>query len=316
MAKMITTPRVKYYWVIGATGFVGRNLILELLDRYGDYPLVQIVAVGHHQLDPVVMERTHFLMMPLNKIEKRWIERFPPSYLYHCARMAGSNDFLRRIASSKGERANIRLKKMLENLTSPPIVIYCSGTLMYGNNLEAVDEDSPLQPIAYARAYERAERPWHKKSNYMDIRMAFPAWIFGGDSWFISFYLNPAETRKKVPVYGDGGQQMSLIHVQDVAGQLIHIAEHGEKSNHYNIYGTELTTQADFAQTVAEEADLQTEILSEKEIEKNYGKTVLEALTSSMPIKTQHIKWRAGYNFKFPNWRLMVREVVSLHRNN
>lgn len=69
MAKMITTPRVKYYWVIGATGFVGRNLILELLDRYGDYPLVQIVAVGHHRLDPVVMERTHFLMMPLNKID-------------------------------------------------------------------------------------------------------------------------------------------------------------------------------------------------------------------------------------------------------
>ena len=304
-------PIIQYYWVIGATGFVGKHLVHELLERYQNDPLVQIVAVGHHRIEPIVMEKTHFLMMPLDRIEKRWFIRFPPTYLYHCARMAGGNDFFRSIASVRGFRANTRLKKILEDLPSPPIVIYCSGTLMYGNNKEAVDESAPIRPISYARKYERAERPWHKKSKKMDIRMAFPAWIFGGDSWFMSFYIKPSQLRKKVPIYGLGDQQMSLIHVQDVAGQLIHVAEQGVKSNHYNIYGSELITQENFAKTLADKIDIETEVLSSDEIEIKYGKTVHEALTSSMPVKTQHINWRASYKFKFSHLQKMVAEVIS-----
>jgi nucleoside-diphosphate-sugar epimerase len=307
---------IQYHWVIGATGFVGKHLVHELLERYQNDPLVQIVAVGHQRIEPIVMEKTHFLMMPLHKIEKRWFIRFPPTHLYHCARMAGSNDFFRSIASARGFRANMRLKKILEDLPSPPIVVYCSGTLMYGNNKIPVDESAPISPISYARKYERAERPWHIKSQKIDIRMAFPAWIFGGDSWFMSFYIKPSRERKKVPIYGIGDQQMSLIHVQDVAGQLIHIAEQGKKSSHYNIYGSELIKQEDFAKTVAKEIDIETEVLSSDEIEIKYGKTVHEALTSSMPVKTQHIDWRASYKFKFPDWSKMVRGLISTVYDN
>jgi nucleoside-diphosphate-sugar epimerase len=187
---------------------------------------------------------------------------------------------------------------------------------MYGNNKTPVDESAPIRPISYARKYERAERPWRIKSQKIDIRMAFPAWIFGGDSWFMSFYIKPSQLRKKVPIYGLGDQQMSLIHVQDVAGQLIHIAEQGEKSNHYNIYGSELIKQEDFAKTVAKEIDIETEVLSSDEIEIKYGKTVHEALTSSMPVKTQHIDWRASYKFKFPDWSKMVRGLISTVYDN
>ena len=107
---------IQYHWVIGATGFVGKHLVHELLDRYQNDPLVQVVAVGHQRIEPIVMEKTHFLMMPLDRIEKRWFFRFPPTHLYHCARMAGSNDFFRSIASARGFRANIRLKKILEEM--------------------------------------------------------------------------------------------------------------------------------------------------------------------------------------------------------
>jgi len=139
-----------------------------------------------------------------------------------------------------------------------------------------VDESAPIRPISYARKYERAERPWRIKSQKIDIRMAFPAWIFGGDSWFMSFYIKPSQLRKKVPIYGLGDQQMSLIHVQDVAGQLIHIAEQGEKSNHYNIYGSELITQEDFAKTVADEIDIETEVLAQMKSKLNMGKQFMK----------------------------------------
>ena len=109
---------------------------------------------------------------------------------------------------------------------------------------------------------------------------------------------------------------MSLIHVQDVAGQLIHVAEQGTKSNDYNIYGSEVIAQENFAKTLADEINIETEVLSSDEIEIKYGKTVNEALTSSMPVKTQHINWRASYKFKFPDWSKMVRELISTVYDN
>lgn len=311
MATTTKNSNIQYHWVLGATGYVGRAVVRELLERFGSDPGVQIVAVGHQKIDPEVMERTHFLMMPLGKIEQQWLERFPPAFVYHCARMAGGKDWRRKRAARRGERANVRLKGMLEELATPPTLVYCSGTLMYGNHEEAVAEHTPEQPIAYARAYERAERPWKAGSSKMDIRIAYPAWILGPDSWFEAFYLKPAVEQKFVPQVGDGLAWMQVVHVQDVAGQLVHAALEGRGSEHYNIYGGEAIRQGEFAAAVAEELGVDVEVVDEAELVQRYGKTVTEALTSSIPLTTIHPEWKSAYVLKHAPWRAMVRSVVQ-----
>lgn len=307
---------IKYLWVLGATGYVGKHVVFELLERFKDDPSTQIVAVGHQSIHEEIMERTHFLMMPLGEIVQKWLDKYPPSVVFHCARMAGSTDRKRFRAARKGEMANRRLKGLLEALPHPVKLVYCSGTLMYGNHTSAVLEGTEERPIAYARAYERAERPWKEGSSTMDISIAYPAWIFGPESWFEAFYLRPFKATGAVAQIGSGDAMMNLVHIRDVAGQLLHIALHGEPGERYNLYGGEAVRQGNFAEAVASTLGGEVRVMSEKELVNHYGKTIAEALTSSIPLGTKHGDWKARYSLKFPDWRTMVEDVAANYLRN
>lgn len=311
-----SSTSIKYLWVLGATGYVGKHLVLELLERYKDDSCTQIVAVGHQSIHAEIMERTHFLMIPLGEISPNWLEKYPPSVVFHCARMAGSTDRKRFRAARRGELANRRLKGLLEALPHPVKLVYCSGTLMYGNHSSEVLEGTAERPMAYARAYERAERPWKEGSSKMDIRIAYPAWIFGPESWFEAFYLKSFKATGKVAQIGSGESMMNLVHVMDVAGQLLHVATHGEPRERYNLYAGEAVRQGDFAEAVASILGGEVFVMADTELVNTYGKTIAEALTSSIPLGTKHGDWKASYSLKFPDWRTMVEDVVANYLRN
>jgi len=285
-------------WILGATGYVGQLVTQKLFkDRINGNWSGQLITLGQKTILPWIMERTNFHLISLNAIPESLLEKYPPSAIYHCARMAGNNDRSRSIAAGKGYRANERLIHLLNDLNPKIPVVYCSGTLMYGNTGAMVNEDATLQPIAYARAYEYAERPWVRaaESGEMDVRIARPGWILGADSWFEHFFYQPARKTGKVPVYGDGSQFMSIISVEDCAGQLSHLMEHGKPNQSANLYGFEPIQQKDFAALVAKYLGIETVQITADEIIKQYGKTVYEALTSVTPVTTKHVDWRSSY---------------------
>ena len=183
---------------------------------------------------------------------------------------------------------------------------------MYGNTVHAVDEEAPLRPIAYARAYEYAERPWvlAAKAGELDVRIARPGWILGPDSWFEHFFFKPALATGKVPVYGDGNQLMSLISVEDCAGQLVHLMDHGAPNQSVNLFGFEPIKQKDFAAMVAQCLDANTVHIKASDTENKYGKTVFEALTSSTPVTTKHLDWRASYVPVYQDLRVLIEATV------
>lgn len=308
--------RTDFIWVLGATGYVGKHLVEALLKKHQDNPNVEIVTVGHQRIEPMIMERTHFLMMPLSAIDPKWFDRYPPSTIFHCARMAGSTDRKRFRAARKGERANRRLKAMLIALPKKPKVVYCSGTLMYGNSETPVLEGAVERPIAYARAYERAERPWKEPSADLDVRIAYPAWILGADSWFEAFYLKPATLKGIVWQIEDGQALMNVVHVKDVAGQLIHIASHGENGERYNIFGGPAIKQGDFARLIASALKKELAAVSKKELVASYGKTNTEALCSNIPVGTKHHQWKALYNLNYSNEKEMIAAVLKDYFTN
>lgn len=300
-------------WVLGATGYVGQLVTHRLFtQRAKAYWTGQLVTLGQKTILPWIMERTNFYLFPLHAIPLTLFEKYPPDAIYHCARMAGNSDRSRRIAARKGHAANQRLIDLFKKAQTNIPIVYCSGTLMYGNTLDRVDEEAALLPIAYARAYEYAERPWVKaaETGEMDVRIARPGWILGPDSWFEHFFYKPAIRAGKVPIYGDGNQFMSIISVEDCAGQLTHLMERGMPNQSANLYGFEPIKQADFAALVAQCLETTTMKIPASETESRFGKTVFEALTSSTPVSTKHKDWRAAYEPLHTDLKALVESTI------
>jgi len=170
----------KEIWILGSTGYVGSQLTSLLIQKRqrGDFP-GRISALGHRTILPWVMQRTNFFMSSLGKLKKDKFIDYPPDVVFHCARLAGKTDRGRRAAAKQGYRANINLRDIFEQLPKPPTVVYCSGTLMYGNTAKTANEEQSISPIAYARAYEYAERPFTRELSEapLDVRTARPAWM-------------------------------------------------------------------------------------------------------------------------------------------
>jgi nucleoside-diphosphate-sugar epimerase len=313
MSKGIKANK-KNIWVLGATGYVGQLVSKRLFsERLEGNWSGQLITMGSRRLLPWLMERTNFFLHPLAEIPVQLIQKHPPTELFHCARMAGNSDRSRKKAARKGHNANQRLLSLLQREAPTCTLVYCSGTLMYGNTNGVIDESAPLRPIAYARAYEYAERPWTEASalGEMDVRIARPAWILGPDSWFEHFFYRPAMREGKVPVYGDGTQRMSIISVEDCAGQLVHLMRQGVRNQHANLYGFEPVTQREFAQWVAELLGLETADVSAADITKKHGATVFEALTSNTPVMTKHTAWRESYAPVHTDLKELIQQTIS-----
>ena len=300
-------------WVLGATGYVGQLVTHRLFTQRTNANWTgQLITLGQKTILPWIMERTNFHLFPLRAIPLTLFEKYPPTAIYHCARMAGSNDRSRRIAARKGYRANQRLIQLIKGVQTKTPIVYCSGTLMYGNTVDCVNEDSALLPIAYARAYEYAERPWVKaaETGNMDVRIARPGWILGPDSWFEHFFYKPALRSGKVPIYGDGNQFMSIISVEDCAGQLTHLMEQGMPNQSANLFGFEPIKQKEFAVLVAQYLQITTMKISASETKNKFGTTVFEALTSSTPVTTKHEHWRSAYEPLHKDLKALVESTI------
>lgn len=304
-----------HLWVLGASGYVGGALTRSLL--FNKLPNEVITTLGHRNFSFEKLEKTNLLVGRLEQFDFSWLHIFPPSVVFHCARLAGNTTAKRGKASQKGLRANNDWITSLEKLESPPIVVYCSGTLMYGNQDAPTDEDTQLNPIAYARQYVQAEKPWVDYQGVkLDVRVARPAWIIGPDSWFLHFFVKPALQYGFVPFYGDGSQRMSLLHVEDCGGLLQHIYRNGSRNENYNLFIFDPITQKHFSEVVAKYLELPTRQISEGEVVNKYGKTVWEALSSDIPVTTKHKDWLESYTPQYADLEDMICAVVNDIRSN
>jgi nucleoside-diphosphate-sugar epimerase len=306
---------MKNIWVLGATGYVGRALTLELLRQKerGLWTNYRINTLVHRRIDTHIMERTNCFMGDLATWDTQWWERFPPDLIFHCARMAGATDRARLTAAQRGQRANERLIQTLQHMQLQPAVVYCSGTLMYGPQTEPATEAAPLNPIAYARQYQWAEQPWLKaqQEGVLDVRMARPAWILGADSWFKAFFHGAQPANAGIPYFGTGEQRMSLLHVRDCAGQLIHVATHGSRGLNYNLFTSAPISQKDFSSLVASMAGKEVYQVGQSKLIRQVGSTVAEALVSDIPVQTMHTSWKSGYTSHFETIEAMLQAAMG-----
>jgi nucleoside-diphosphate-sugar epimerase len=281
-----------------------------------DYQLHLLV---HQNIPYQLLEPYSVFTGDLQDFDLSWMEKYPPQIIFHLARMGGSSAISRRLSSWKGAKANERLIEFLKRLKNPPVVVYVSGSLMYGAQALGIlaDENSSLNPVSYARYYYRAEEPWLKAQSKgdLDVRLARPGWIIGPDSWLEAFYLQPFLRAGKIPQYGDGHQLMSVIHLEDCAAQIMNLAENGKKNQNLNVFSGPPVSQKDFAQMLAAHLNAEVETIPVPKLKRMVGQTVADALTASIPMTTIFPEMNIPHFFRYPDVASMIGAAVSLFEN-
>lgn len=297
---MTKTMQTRNVWILGGTGYIGSALLRHLsADRANRLQLLIHRSAPYRRL-----ERFNTFTASLATIDPLWFERYPPDVVFHLARPAGSLRISRAWAAYRGEKANRRLAAMLERLENPPVVVYVSGSLLYGPRPadDPAVEESPLAPAAFARYYRHNEQPWleAQERGVVDVRFARPAWIVGAGSWFRKFFYEPMLRSGKVPYYGNGQQLMSLIHLNDCGRLIDALSRYGSPGKNLNVFAGEAVSQRHFAHIVGSVAGCKSMAVPVHEARKRYGSTAVQALTASIPLRTMHpeVVERAGIRFR------------------
>ncbi len=295
-------------WVLGGTGFVGTALV-EQFTMDANYTLHMLV---NKRVASPQLEQYNCIQGDLGSLDLKWFERYPPQVLFHLARIAGSNPIRRKLAARKGKRANQRLIKYFLKQENRPTTVYVSGSLVYGNQegKTNADEKSEINPLAYARAYIQAEKPWMNQLNdlSMHVKIARPGWIIGPGSWFRRFFWNHYERFGTVPVYGSGNQLMSLIHIEDLARALVMMPDQGNAIN--NLFVGQPIPQSQFTKLMADLLGCGIQIITQSEIQRKWGHAEAEALCSSIPMSTNHPAFLDQVDFQYQSPESMLERTL------
>jgi nucleoside-diphosphate-sugar epimerase len=281
--------RIKVF-VLGGTGFIG-SALMDIFrknpDRY------QVMMLINKQFPHKDLEIFNTYTGDLRSFDLKIIDEFRPDVIIHMARMSGATRLGRKVAAIRGALANERLIRHLKKSEKKPHIIYLSGTLVYGNcGEELVNENHHLKPIAFAREYIIAEKPWmvamHERS--LSVCIMRPPWIIGRGSWFDRYYLDSIRKHEKIPLFGEGNNWMSLIDVEDCAGIIEHSLTNYRQGGCYNIYTPEcIIRQKEFTGKISSLTGLQVIQLGREQIIKLYGNTMWEAFTFSLISSTNHL---------------------------
>jgi NAD dependent epimerase/dehydratase family enzyme len=104
-----------------------------------------------------------------------------------------------------------------------------------------------------------------------------------------------------VPLYGDGANWMSLVHLDDCAGLLEHAARRATPMSFVNVFAGPPLRQIELAERLARLTELPIRRVPLEELERRYGRAVVEAFTFSARIGTVHEALHASYQIEHPD---------------
>lgn len=302
----------KNIWIFGGTGFVGKAVVQHLPEN----PEYRLNLLIHHNTEYKNLEPYNTFTGSLTNFDLSWLEKYPPNIIIHLARLGGRNKPIRYYRSLQAAKANQRIIDFLSKTNISPVIVYVSSLLMYGNQPENVFafENSILNPLSYAKQFIIGEQPWLdvQLTKKLDVRFARPGWIIGPDSWFKAFYWNYFCVTGKVPMYGSGSQLMSMIYVDDLAGQIVNLAENGIKSQNLNMYTGEPITQQEFVEMLARQLNANIDVISNKVLKQKFGVAVSEPIISSVPLNTIYKDLQNLYVPQFSSVESMIEHTISI----
>jgi UDP-glucose 4-epimerase len=277
---------IKNVLILGGSGFIGSALVNHLIKNGS-----RIRILVRKQYPVELVKNVELIKGDITNFDWRSLNDDPPETIFHLARISGVNRPSRFVAGLSGYLANRKLIRWVYTLKKPPLLIYTSGSLVYGSvGTITIDEDAPLNPISFQKSYILAEKPILKalKNNLIPVSIVRPPWVYGPGSWFKQFYYDLISNHDFVPQYGGGENLMTLIHVDDCALQMIMIAQNKQTGVVCNLVSGIAIRHEQFCKILSKLTNKKIKIIQNTEILKKYGKTVYEALTFSSELRSKH----------------------------
>ncbi len=281
-ASSLADRPIGHALVLGGSGFIGAPLVRRLRAAG-----VRTTCLVHRASTGGTAE----VSGSIDTFRWRRLEADPPDVIFHLARIAGRG----RLTRLRNRLANERLLAWLASCARPPLLVYVGGTLAYGSRAEAeVTEETPLAPISFSRDYHEAEVPWLRALRGGDapVIVTRPAWVLGAGSWFEVFYRRFMRAERAVPVYGDGASWMTLVHVEDCAGLLLHVARAAPPLATVNVFTGPTLRQLELAERLARLSGLP---IRRVPLDARFERAVREAFTFSARIGSVHRALHASY---------------------
>lgn len=296
LTKQKTT--VKRVFVTGATGFIGSALVRHLSEQN-----IRIRCMVYQSPLKTQSSKIEQIQSSLEDFDWHELESYQPDVIYHFARMSGRTQTERRKAATANARANKQLIQWMKSREDPPLMIFGSGTLVYGDHgKEWVDELTSIKPYSFQREYFEAERPILQAmhSMHLPVIIVRPPWIYGPGSWFEWFFIKPMREQQIIPQYGSGKNYMSLIHLNDCAGLIHQIAKSGKPGECYNINAHAPIRQRQFTILLQELTGMPIKKYSRLRMWLQLERAAREALTFSLKSTTLHKNLFQNYPLRYP----------------
>ena len=281
--------------LIGATGFLGRDLLSELIKQEEEIHVVE------HKEKINTSDHYKIIKGGISALSTELINKLKPDLVFHCARpvMPGLRWAGRKIAAQWAARLNRSLIRSMQRCDLYPKLIFASGSLMYGNNPYPRDEESVLDPISFARQYAKGEKPLLETCNDKKFPvqiLRFP-WLLGKGSWFGWFYLDSIRKHQAIPLFGDGQNKMHFLDVKDAAALMYRYAKQAKTPGLYNVYSDQLLTQAAFVEKVSKVFGVESK--DHKQIfSHGIEKEALEAFHSNIELSSVYTEILESFKYR------------------
>ena len=301
--------KINKVFVLGGSGFIGKHLLEEL--NKDDLDIKCLVNQSPLSIES---SKIQLIRSSLTQFDWKSLGSNVPDVIIHTARLSGRDKRERKEVACYNAVANQRMLDWLSALVSPPLLIFVSGTLVYGSKGDhKANENSHLNPISFQREYFEAEKPILEalRKRSIPVMIVRPCWVYGPGSWLQAFYLDTLEKKNKIPQYGYGNNYMPIVHVRDCAGMIKYLAYQGEAGNIYNLFSQNTLTQKEFISILAK--------LTQKEIGKKslmglkirYGHAVYEAFASSLKLETIHPDIFTDYTYYYPGIEDGLKDILN-----
>ena len=213
------------YLVTGGAGFIGSNLVDELINQGNEVVVMDNLSTGKKENlnSKVKFYKIDICASTVDKIFKR--EKF--DYVFH---LAAQIDVRASIAIPEFDNKvnamgsyNIFKNSGLNKVKK--VIFISTGGALYGDCLKPAKEQTLIQPISpYAIHKYAAERYLELcyalyNLNYVVLRLANvygPRQYSGGECGVIGIFIHNIINNKPIALYGDGAQTRDFVYVSDV----------------------------------------------------------------------------------------------------